>query len=222
MKKYLRSFWFLSLFLGFVATAFSGCSSVSPKNDTSQLRYTYARLKVMDLDQMNDLMLEQAREFKRTSDAQALQEGLLICLSRPDEDSVVEKVISTVKTPLEDNGLWESTVENLIAESITAIKDGGRSSADQVTYSIVLENLISELRPDFIKQYKSPGFESRVIEKIAAADVQLNGPARAERKLNLMKGGASPSQIAQRLLDKREEVLKSDKKDSNKKEELNY
>lgn len=171
---------------------------------------------------MNDMMLVQAREFKRTSDSSALKEGLLLALSRPDEDSVVEKVIDTVKTPLDDNNLWESTVESLIDESVAAIKDPSRSSADQVTYSIVLENLISDLRPEFIKQYKSPGFESRMIEKIAATDVELNGPARAEKKLNLMKAGTSPAHIAKKLLDKREEVLKSDKKSNKKDDDSNY
>ncbi len=208
---------FFGFILAITLFVFSSCSSVSPKVDTSQLRYNYARLKVMDLDQMNDLVLEQAREFKKTNDPQALKEGLLICLSRPDEDALVDKVIDTVKTPLEDNGFWESTIQSLIEESVAAIKDSNRSSADQVTYSIVLENLISDLRPEFIKQYKSPGFESRMIEKIAATEVELNASARAERKLNLMKGGISPAQIAKRLLDKREEVLKSEKNEKSDK-----
>ncbi len=190
----------------------SGCSSVSPKNDTSQLNYTYARLKIMDLDEMSALIQNRAREFKKTDDPRYLQEGLLICLSRPDEDSGVEKVISTVRTPLEDNSLWESSVESLINESAAAIKDPNRSSADQVTYSIVLENLISELRPEFLKQYKSPGFESRMIQRIASEDIELSAPAKAERKLNLMKGNFSASQVAQKLIDKREDVLKGENK----------
>ena len=199
--------------LGLIFTALLlGCSSVSPKNDTSQLNYTYARLKIMDLDEMSALVQDRAREFKKSDDPRYLHEGLLLCLSRPDEDSGVEKVISTVRTPLEDNNLWESSVETLMAESGAAIKDSSRSSADQVTYSIVLENLISELRPEFIKQYKSPGFETRMIEKIVREDIELSAPAKAERKLNLMKGSFSASQVAQKLIDKREEVLKGEKK----------
>lgn len=207
MKKHLGFILGLSL-----SVLISGCSSVSPKNDTSQLRYTYSRLKVMDLDEMNDIMQEQVRYFKRTNDPEALKEGLLICLSRPDEDSLVEKVVGTVRNPLEDNDLWDETVENLINESILAIQDPSRSSVDQVTYSIMLENLISEMRPEFIKQYKSPGFETRMIEKIAAAHTELNAGAKAERKLNLMKGSFTASQVAQKLLDKRDEVLKAEKK----------
>lgn len=170
----------------------------------------------MDLDEMAALMQNRFKEFKKTDDSRYLQEGLLICLSRPDEDSGVEKVISTVRTPLEDNSLWESSVESLINESAAAIKDPARSSADQVTYSIVLENLISELRPEFIKQYKSPGFESRMIEKIAREDIELSAPAKAERKLNLMRGSFSASQVAQKLIDKREEALKGEKKKKKK------
>jgi len=215
MKKYFGFILSLSFF------AFSSCSSVSPKNDTSQLRYTYARLKVMDLDQMNDLMLGQAKEFKKTNDPQALKEGLLMCLSRPDEDSVVEKVIDTVKTPLEDNGLWESTVTSLVDEAVAIMKDASRGSADQVTYSIVLENLISDMKPEFVKQYKSPGFESRMIEKIAATEVDLNSQAKAERKLNLMRASSSVSQIAQKLLEKREDALKAEKKSDKKEKDDN-
>ncbi len=174
----------------------------------------------MDLDEMSNLMLGYAKEFKKTDDARNLQEGLLICLSRPDEDSGVEKVISTVRNPLEDHDLWESSVQELIDQSVAVIKDPTQSSGDQVTFSVVLENLISELRPEFIKQYNSPGFETRMIEKIAAADVELTDPARAERKLNLMKGSFSASQVAQRLIDKRDEALKNAKKKSKKTDKL--
>ena len=200
--------------LGLLAfiTFLVGCASVAPNNDTSQLKYTYARLKIMDLDEMSALALSHAREFKKTDDVTVLQQGLLICLSRPDEDSIVEKTISTIRTPMEDRNLWESSVEQLIDQSAAVIKDKNQSSADQVTYSIVLENLISELRPDFMKQYKSPGFETRMIEKIAASETELSDPARAERKLNLMKGSFSASLVAQKMLDNRNDVLKSEKK----------
>lgn len=214
MKKHFRKIWLVSFAL--LMTAFFGCSSIAPKNDTSQLKYTYARLKIMDLDEMSALMLRQAREFKKTDDSRDLQQGLLICLSRPDEDSVVEKIISTVRQPLEDRNLWESSVEQLIDESAAAIKDSSRSSADQVTYNIALENLISELKPDFVKQYKSPGFETRMIEKIAAANIELSAQARAELKLNLMKGPFSASHVAQNMLDRRDDLVKSVKKKKRK------
>jgi hypothetical protein len=165
----------------------------------------------MDLDQMSQLMLEHAREFKRNDNPEFLKEGLLICLSRPDEDAVIEKTISTVRTPLEDNSLWESAVTELIDKSLAVIKEDQLSAVDQVTYSIVLENLISEFRPRFIKQYKSPGFETRMIEKIAQADIQLSSVANAERELNLMKTSFSPSGVAEKLIDRREEFLKQEK-----------
>jgi hypothetical protein len=211
MKKYriqLKVFHGVFAFLCFLGW---GCASVVPKNDTSQLKYTYSRLKLMDLDQMSQLMLDQAREFKKTDDLNALKEGLLICLARPDEDSVVEKTISTIRTPLEDRNQWESAVNELIDKSVSVIRDTNQSSTDQVTYSLVLENLISELRPDFLKQYKSPGFETRMIEKIAAENTDLLPPANAERKLNLMKGSFSASHVAQKMLDKRKDFLTQEK-----------
>ncbi len=209
MKNYLKLI-FVSFSLAFL-TLFLGCSLSSVRNDTSQLKYTYSRLKVMDLDQMSQIMIDQAKEYKKSDDPESLKLGLLICLSRPDEDDVVEKIISTIRTPLEDHSLWESSVEELMKKSIEVIQDESASPTDQVTYSIVLENMISELRPDFIKQYKSPGFETRVIQKLAQSEIVLSSAAQSEIKLNLMKSSFSASAIAQKLLDRRDEFLKHEK-----------
>lgn len=160
---------------------------------------------------MSQLMLDHARQFKKTDNPEFLKEGLMICLSRPDEDAVIEKTISTVRTPLEDNTLWESSVEELIDRSIAVIKEDRLHPVDQVTYAVVLENLISEFRPSFIKQYKSPGFEARMIERIAQSGVELSSAAKSEQKLNLMKASISPSAVAEKLIDRRQEFLKQEK-----------
>ncbi|MBC7421803.1 MAG: hypothetical protein H7328_13830 [Bdellovibrio sp.] len=201
MKKY-----FLAL-VAFSCVLIS-CKSAPVAVQTSELSYTAGRLKVMDLDEISDLMLAKSREFKKTDNPQALKDGLVIAFGRPDEDSVLEKVLSTIRTPMEDHDLWEPSVEELVDKSIAAIKEDTVSAADQVTYGVVLENIIAQFKPDFVKQYKSPGFESRIIEKIANSEIEFSRAAAAERKLNFMKGNLSPSLFAQRLIDRRESALK--------------
>ncbi|MBC7464790.1 MAG: hypothetical protein H7256_02260 [Bdellovibrio sp.] len=186
----------------------SSCASSGSAKEKPQLSYPYSRLKVMDLDQMTDIMYEKAKEFKKTDEPKPLQDGLLICLSRPNEDGQIQKVISIVRTPMEDNDLWESSVESLVDRAIAILKNKNSNAADQVTYGVVLENIVSEFKPAFVKQYKSPGFESKMIEKIAEADIELSAAAVSERKLNLMRGNVSPSLFANKLIERREEVLK--------------
>ncbi len=206
MKKYIL----VSLAaLIFATGSLVGCKSTPVTPQTSELQFTAGRLKILDLDEMSDIMLAKAREFKKTDNPQALKDGLIIAFGRPDEDSVLEKTINTIKTPMEDNDLWEPAVDELVDKSISVIKDETGTAAEQVTYGVVLENIIAQFKPDFVKQYKSPGFEARIIEKIASAELEFSRAAAAERKLNLMKGNLSPSLVAQRLIDRRESALKN-------------
>ncbi|MBC7743186.1 MAG: hypothetical protein H7061_13385 [Bdellovibrionaceae bacterium] len=191
---------------------FVGCRSTPVATHTSELPYTSSRLRIMDLDEMSALMESKVREFKRTDNPQSLKDGLFIAFGRPDEDSALEKILSTIRTPLEDHELWEPSVEEMVDKSLASIKDDSIPAGEQVTYGVILENVISEFKPTFVKQYKSLGFETRIIEKIAAAEVEYSRAAVTERKLNMMKGILSPSLIAQRLIDRRASVLKSVKK----------
>lgn len=185
-----------------------GCASSGGVKEKPTLNFPYSQLKVMDLDQMSEIMYQKAKDYKKTEDPKYLQEGLLITYSRPNEDGLIEKISSIIKTPMDDNNLWESSVESLIDSAIVTTKNKNANAVDQVTYGVILENLVSELKPAFQKQYKSPGFETRMIEKIADADVEYSPSAVNERKLNLMRGQVSPSLFAKRLIERKEEILK--------------
>ncbi len=177
-----------------------------------ELKLTYKNLKLNDLDQMMDLIYEKINEYKKTDQIQKLKEGALIAYSRPDEDRTLDKVISLVKNPLEDNAEWENTIEAMVQQNIARLNDEKADPIIQVTAGVVLENIISDFKPLFIKQYKSGGFETEMIEKIADSNVTYSKLAKAERKLNLMRMNSSPSEIANRLIEQKNSVLKSEKK----------
>ncbi len=177
-----------------------------------ELKLTYKNLKLNDLDQMMDLMYEKINDYKKTDQVQKLKEGALIAYSRPDEDRTLEKVISLVKSPLEDNGEWENTIEAMVQQNIVRLNDEKADPVIQATAGVILENMISDFKPLFIKQYKSGGFETDMIEKIADSHVMYSKLTKAERKLNLMRMNSSPSEIANRLIEQKNSVLKAEKK----------
>lgn len=206
---------FFALISSFLLT---NCASSEKTTEVSQIRYGYKQLKLLDLDQMSALLQRKVKESKELNGAvEPLFEGMLITYGRPNEDGMIDKVLPIIRYPLEDMGQWLPSLEQLTDHAINAMKSSEVPASDQVTYGTVLENLVSELKPDFIKQYESPGLESNLIERIARAEVQYSDRARSERKLNLMKSGLSPSILAQNLLDRRTAYIEQKKKEQKKK-----
>ena len=187
------------------------CASSNVTTGTKEIEMSYSRVQLLDLDQMSELMQQKVKLFKSSNSLQPLQQGLEICLSRPDEDGLLDKVISIVKNPLDDNDAWESSIEELVNKSIGMLKNNGVHPTDQVTSAVILENIIAEFKPSFFKQYQSPGFETRIIERIASADIEFSKAAQSERKLNLMRSTSSPSAIAQRLIENKTDTVKKNK-----------
>ena len=200
------------------------CQSLSPQSDEAysirpdrpfsviQSEYTFKNLKLNDLDQMMDIMYEKNKEYKNTEQVQKLKEGVLIAYSRPNEDRTLDKIISIVRNPLEDNSEWENTIEAIVQQSLATLKNDSETPVHQATAGIVLENIIADFKPLFIKQYHSGGFETEMIEKIAASRAVYSQAADSERRLNLMRNNGSPSEIASKLIKIKNEVVRNEKK----------
>lgn len=191
---------------------FSSCESQPKKTEVmaeplpqstainEKLMYNYAQLAMKDLDQMNAMVLEQLRVSKAyDTDPEPLKKAVVFIFSRPNEDGTLEKVLSYVKNPLYDQDLWNETLSQLTDKSIASLKNPqGLSGREQVTYSVILLNILSELKPELKKQ----GFEMQLVQRIADANIEFSKEARAERSLGQMRGSsASPSVVAKRLLE---------------------
>lgn len=208
-----KKFNFSKILASVVSLALISCASSNTATESKEIEMSYSRLQIMDLDQMSDLMQQKVRQFKSSNSIEPLQDGLKICLSRPDDDGQLEKVITIVKNPLEDNDAWESAIEEIVTGSIRLLKSEVANPSDQVTSAVILENIIAEFKPSFFKQYLSPAFETRIIERIAAAEIEFSKAALSERKLNLMRSSSTPSAIAQRMI----EIKTTDMKKKSKK-----
>ena len=176
------------------------CSSAPVVSRSSELTYAYSRLKLLDIDEMNDIVLKRVKDYRKSKNQVVLREALLISLSRPDDDNLLEKLMSTVRYTLETNDDWEEIVESIVDESTSRLKDQTTAPEDQVTYLTALSNLVLEFKPELYKPDVSPVFEKNIIAKIADAEIIVSDEARKESSLNSMYAVPNPSILAQNIL----------------------
>ena len=164
------------------------------------LLFSYSRLAVKDLDQMNKLVLDKIKESKHEHGGDKtvpLKEALQAVFSRPNEDFLIEKILPPLHNELDELGTWEKAIKALVKESLGALHNAKAFTPQaQVTYAIFLENLVTELKPKV-----ADDFERGIIKQISDAKVELTKEAIAERQLRMMKESVSPSAIAQAVLD---------------------
>lgn len=159
--------------------------------------YAYDRLILKDLDQMNKLVKDKIKEARKSGDKSGpLREAMQAVYSRPNEDFMIEKIVGPLKSELDEVDGWESTMRSLIDEAVNALKspDSIKEEA-QITYAILLENIMSELKPD-----AKGKFENAVFVQIRDARIQLTKKAANKRALNVMRAVKSPSEIADQVL----------------------
>src|SRR4051794_25124713 len=79
------------------------------------LLFKYHQLVVKDLDQMNALVSDKIKESKKSYAGKVvpLKEALQAVLSRPNEDSMLDKVLPPLRAELEDQRGWEHSVSTL-------------------------------------------------------------------------------------------------------------
>ncbi len=180
------------------------CSCSSAPVITSrpaEVAYTYSRLKLLDIDEMNDLVLRRVKEYRKSKGETLMEEALMISLSRPNDDNVLEKLINTVRFSLESEDQWEGLVESVVDFSISKLKNETTAPVDQVTYLTALSNLLLEFKPEFYKPDVSPVFEKNITARIAEANIIVSDEARKESSLNSMYAVPDPSAMAQNILD---------------------
>lgn len=164
------------------------------------LLFTYHQLTLKNLDQMNALIKNKIKESKSAYSGKLvpLKEALQAIFSRPNTDDMINKVRDPLRNQLDQESSYEIVFEELIQEAIYALKNTKNFKRDvQVTYSIFLENTISEFKPDI----KDGNFEMKMLIKISESNIILTKEARKERQLRLMTEGVSPSELAKIILD---------------------
>lgn len=175
------------------------------------LLFPYNRLALKDLDQMNKLVQDKIRESQKSRGDQVipLKEALQAVYSRPNEDYMIDKVISQLRNALDEHDAYEVSVRALVKEATGALKNPKAfNGVVQATYVIFLENLIADYKTKL-----SEGFSTEILEKIRDAKINLSKEAINERRLRMMKESFSPSELADKALKEYQENEKKKQKE---------
>jgi hypothetical protein len=173
-------------------------------NAQAGLLFNYSQLALKDLDQMNQLVTDKVKESKKSGSGKnvPLKEALQAVYSRPNDDDMIEKVVTPLRTNLDELEAWEKTISQLTDEAVNALKNPKAfKPVVQVTYVIFLENLLAEVKP----YLKNNGFERKLVERVKNAKIEVTKEAANERKLRTMKSLVSPSEIAEKVLEQAEQ-----------------
>lgn len=181
------------------------------------LLYNYSQLVLKDLDQMNAMVKKKVKEYKKDGANEILKEAVQAVYARPNDDAMIEKIITPLRTELDEHEQWEATIDVLVKEAIGALKNPKAfKPIVQNTYGVFLENIIGDFKP----YAEKPGHERKVIETIRDAKIEYTKEAINERKLRMMRNIKSPSEIADQVLEniaKTEAEAKQAEEDAKKK-----
>lgn len=178
---------------------FQSCTSHPVQSNQSKLQYSYARLKLMDIDDMADLVDARINAFKTSNDIGKAVDALTISLSRPNEDDTAGRLVAGINRTAESDEQWQDILKTTIGRAMTALTDSATSPEDQVTYLVLLQNWLAEVRPQVLRAGEAP-FEKALVQKIAEAEIVVSAEADRESSLNLMTRLRSPSVIAADIL----------------------
>ncbi|MCC7404266.1 MAG: hypothetical protein IT288_07705 [Bdellovibrionales bacterium] len=178
--------------------------------------FKYSELQIRDYDEMlKDVkarvlnakklsMEKQASGDDEEGDrlaVEALRDALKLVLSRPNEDNMVTKLMPMVRSELNNFNAFEDTLNSITDEAIRAINSDTLPVVYRATALFILENIMSEVRPELENK---EDFKS-LLARVRDAKIKVPDKIANERKLRSMYKTKSPSEIAEKLL-KDEEV----------------
>lgn len=196
------------LILPFAVLFITGCSGARPDRPSRGPGLTYRELLVKDYDEMSAMVrkhTQSAHKTIRNSDnepewqtiaRQELLRAERVILSRPNSDNMVTKLTPDVRREITLFASYDDILEAMTEEAILAFdKKMNLSTEMMTTYMFVLENLMSELKPEV--QNERP---RAMLARIRDAKIKIPIDVIAERKLQGMFLTESPSDYAARIL----------------------
>lgn len=185
-------------------------------------QYKYNELVIKDYDEMSKVVnsrVTTARKLSRTSEegdddertaVEHLREALKLIFSRPNSDNMVAKLTPEVRRELIGFSAFEDTIASLAKEGIDALDNKHLSKNSRATYLFLLENLMSEIRPEV----ESNGNDAlrKAVEKIRDAKIKVSKDVQVERSMGSMFQPFDPSGEAKKILETADKAKKKEDK----------
>lgn len=174
--------------------------------------FKYSELQIKDYDEMKTLVrdritaskkafLDRQKKGKNSEEAdrqaiEVLRNALKLILSRPNDDNMLAKLLPFVRSELNNYSAFEDTLASLTQESVRSISNDKIPSVYRSTSLFLLENVMSEIRPEISKK---EGFK-KLVEFIRDAKIVVPESVKNERRLRSMQRSKNPSEMAETIL----------------------
>lgn len=169
--------------------------------------YKYNELMIKDYDEMLKMVQGMADKAKAaTSKEDTGGEGeavewygraLKLIFSRPDSDNMVAKLVNEVRRDLQGFNAYEDSIAGLADEALRNAADDALPVSVQSTALVILENILSEIRPSV--ESGNPDTR-RIVQRIRDAKLHLSSDVKKDRRMRGMFLTKNPSDEARSLL----------------------
>jgi hypothetical protein len=175
---------------------------------TAAAMFKYSELMIKDYDEMNKLVQTQVKKSRavgsnatdeNVNDAEAvehLREALKLMFSRPNSDNMIAKLMPDVRRELTGYSAFEDSVSSITAEALEVIKNEKAATSQQATALFMLDNILSEIRPEAAN---NDDFR-RIVERVKDAKIKIPGDVMKELKLRGMYKSKNPTDTAKDIL----------------------
>jgi hypothetical protein len=196
--------WLLSLVLFAVLGCTTPQNDSTSENNSNKGDFNYASLQLKDLDEMRAVVnkqIKKSEQFLKDDDegqaVTALQSALQYILSRPNRDNMVSQLVPDLRSKLRELDALEPAIDRITDAAIYKIKDKKNTARNRATQYFVLENILSEFKPEsqINEELK------KIFVKIRDAQIELDSSITNDMKMRAMyKKPESPSDVAKRII----------------------
>lgn len=174
----------------------------------SAANYKYNELAIKDYDEMNKMVQDRVKKAREVGnleeddsagDAAAieqLRDALKLLLSRPNTDNMIAKLNLDVRRELTTYNAYDDTMSSLVAEAIDQIKNEKAATSQRATALYIIENALSEIRPEA----KNSATLRGVIERVRDAKIKVSKDVLKELRMKSMVSPHDPSKQAKEIL----------------------
>lgn len=127
-----------------------------------------------------------------------LRDAMKLVLSRPNTDNMVAKLNPEIRRELSGYSSYEDTLSSIVSEAIDNLKNAKGSTNTRSTALFILENGLSEIRPEMLSNEDL----RRIVERVRDAKLEVPKEVVKELKLGGMFSSQNPSKQAAEILKK--------------------
>lgn len=197
-----------------ISLTLAACRSKPPPADDSpgdsfagsKHNYKYSDLVIRDYDEMFKQVqarIKSARKhIKEDGEGgereaiEELRDALKLIFSRPNSDNMVAKLVPEVRRELAGFSAYEDTMSSIAAECLARVKEDNVTVARRSTDLFVLENMITEMKPEV----QGNADIQRIVKRIADAKIHIPDDVIKDRKIRSMFKTKNPSEMADEIL----------------------